>query len=88
MIRVKHLIVALSLSAAVIPASAQYNKSGINAGFFDSSEGSQLNFTNFHLPPLAVLFENAKASHFLLCHRTCQLQLWKGRYVGKQLINL
>ena len=66
MIRVKHLIVALSLSAAVIPASAQYNKSGINAGFFDSSEGSQLNFTNFHLPPLAVLFENAKSNPNIL----------------------
>ena len=43
-----------------LTVSAQYNKSGISAGFFDSSEESTINFSNFHLPPLAVLFENAK----------------------------
>lgn len=43
-------------------ASAQYNNSGISAGFFDASEESTINFSNFHLPPLAVLFENAKQS--------------------------
>ena len=45
-----------------LSASAQYNESGISAGFFDSSEESTINFSNFHLPPLAVLFENAKQS--------------------------
>ena len=43
-------------------AFAQYNESGISAGFFDSSEETTINFSNFHLPPLAVLFENAKQS--------------------------
>ena len=43
-------------------AVAQYNNSGISAGFFDSSEETTINFSNFHLPPLAVLFENAKQS--------------------------
>jgi outer membrane protein TolC len=43
-------------------AFAQYNESGISAGFFDSSEESTINFSNFHLPPLAVLFENAKST--------------------------
>ena len=45
---------------------AQYNKSGISAGFFDSSENSTINFSDFHLPPLAVLFENAKQSPEIL----------------------
>ena len=49
-------------------ASAQsYNDSGISAGFFDSSKGSgNINFTSFHLPPLAVLFENAKQNPQIL----------------------
>ena len=45
---------------------AQYNKSGISAGFFDSSENSTINFSDSHLPPLAVLFENAKQSPEIL----------------------
>ena len=49
-----------------LSASAQYNNSGISAGFFDSSEQSTINFSNFHLPPLAVLFENAKQSPKIL----------------------
>ena len=52
-----YLFTFLPLSAA-----AQFNNSGISAGFFDSSEESTINFSNFHLPPLAVLFENAKQS--------------------------
>ena len=47
-------------------ADAQYNSSGISAGFFDSSERSTINFSDFHLPPLAVLFENAKQSPQIL----------------------
>ena len=56
-----YLFTFLPLSAA-----AQYNESGISAGFFDSSEESTINFSNFHLPPLAVLFENAKQSPQIL----------------------
>ncbi len=49
-------------AAAVLSSSvfAQYNNSGISAGFFDSSENATINFSNFHLPPLGVLLENAK----------------------------
>ena len=47
-------------------AHAQYNNSGISAGFFDASENSTINFSNFHLPPLAVLFENAKQNPQIL----------------------
>ena len=45
---------------------AQYNNSGISAGFFDSSENATINFSSFHLPPLAVLFENAKQNPQIL----------------------
>ncbi len=47
-------------------AFAQYINSGISAGFFDSSETSTINFSKFHLPPLAVLFENAKSNPQIL----------------------
>jgi hypothetical protein len=39
-----------------------FDDSGIAAGFFDSSNEKTINFSEFHLPPLAVLFENAKAT--------------------------
>ena len=41
---------------------AQFNESGIAAGFFDGSKEKEIDFSEFHLPPLAVLFENAKAT--------------------------
>ncbi len=59
----------LLITATIVFSSAsfaQYNNSGISAGFFDSSENSTINFSNFHLPPMAVLFENAKQSPRIL----------------------
>ena len=53
------MIVAAGCSAS---AFAQFDESGIAAGFFDSSNEKDINFSEFHLPPLAVLFENAKSS--------------------------
>ena len=53
------LIVATGLSTT---AFAQFNDSGISAGFFDSSNEKEINFSEFRLPPLAVLFENAKST--------------------------
>lgn len=52
-------VVTTGLSAT---AFAQFNESGIAAGFFDSSNEKEINFSEFHLPPLAVLFENAKST--------------------------
>ena len=43
-------------------AFAQFDESGIAAGFFDSSKEKDINFSQFHLPPLAVLLENAKSN--------------------------
>ena len=47
-------------------AYAQFNDSGISAGFFDSSGEKSINFSEFRLPPLAVLFENAKSNPNIL----------------------
>ena len=48
--------------AATAFAQSSFDESGIAAGFFDSSSEKTINFSEFHLPPLAVLFENAKAT--------------------------
>ena len=53
------MIVATGLSATTF---AQFNDSGISAGFFDASNEKDINFSEFHLPPLAILFENAKST--------------------------
>ena len=63
---VKSFIPLYFLTFSPLLGYAQYNNSGISAGFFDSSENSTINFSNFHLPPLAVLFENAKQSPQIL----------------------
>lgn len=56
-----------TIFAAMASASyAQYNNSGISAGFFDSSENNTINFSTFHLPPLGVLYENAKQNPQIL----------------------
>jgi hypothetical protein len=54
------------LATAYTTALAQFNESGISAGFFDSSNEKDINFSEFHLPPLSVLFENAKTSPQIL----------------------
>jgi len=63
---VRHLFITTILAATVSVAHAQYNNSGISAGFFDSSENNTINFSTFHLPPLAVLYENAKQNPQIL----------------------
>lgn len=63
---IKQYILAFALAATTATAHAQYNNSGISAGFFDSSENNTINFSSFHLPPLAVLYENAKQNPRIL----------------------
>ena len=60
--RFRRLIFIFAAATAYTTALAQFNESGISAGFFDSSNEKDINFSEFHLPPLAVLFENAKSS--------------------------
>ena len=62
----KRLLFITTVMAISSTAFAQYNNSGISAGFFDSSENSKINFSNFHLPPLGVLLENAKQNPNIL----------------------
>ena len=60
--KIRHLAVFATFSLSVQVAQAQYNDSGISAGFFDASEANTIDFSRFHLPPLAVLLENAKSN--------------------------
>ena len=64
--KVKRIALFAALTLSVQLANAQYNDSGISAGFFDASEGSTIDFSKFHLPPLAVLLENAKSNPQIL----------------------
>ena len=64
--RFRRLIFIFALATAYTSALAQFNESGISAGFFDSSNEKDINFSEFRLPPLAVLFENAKSSPQIL----------------------
>ncbi len=62
MYKSRRLIFFIIFAAIANTGFAQFNNSGISAGFFDSSEEKSINFSEFHLPPLAVLFENAKST--------------------------
>ena len=70
------IIVAAGLSTS---SFAQFDESGIAAGFFDSSNEKDINFSEFHLPPLAVLFENAKASPQILTLEKAQELAQEGK---------
>lgn len=60
--KIKRLFMIVAATGIGSSAFAQFDESGIAAGFFDSSKDKEINFSQFHLPPLAVLFENAKAN--------------------------
>ena len=63
----KKVAFTLIISIICVGSMAQTaDDSGISAGFFDSSEEKDLNFSTFKLPPLAVLFENAKQNPTIL----------------------
>ena len=61
--RLRRLLFCVTLTSLSSVSFAQsFDDSGIAAGFFDSSKEMNINFSEFHLPPLAVLFENAKST--------------------------
>ena len=60
--KLKRLLFVVVTAGLSSTAFAQFNESGIAAGFFDSSKDKEINFSEFHLPPLAILFENAKST--------------------------
>ena len=63
---VRNLLLTTIFAAIATASHAQYENSGISAGFFDSSDNTTINFSTFHLPPLAVLYENAKQNPQIL----------------------
>ena len=60
--KLKRLLFVVVTAGLSTTAFAQFDESGIAAGFFDSSKDKEINFSEFHLPPLAILFENAKST--------------------------
>ncbi|MBQ8989519.1 MAG: TolC family protein [Prevotella sp.] len=62
----KRLLFIVATAGLSTTAFAQFDESGIAAGFFDSSKDKDINFSEFHLPPLAILFENAKSTPQIL----------------------
>lgn len=64
--QLKRFLLLALMTAGTSYTFAQFDNSGISAGFFDSSENQSLNFSTFHLPPLAVLLENAKTTPQIL----------------------
>ena len=62
----KHIFLTSLFAVTTATSFAQYNNSGVSAGFSDSSENTTINFSSFHLPPLAVLYENAKQNPTIL----------------------
>jgi len=61
--RFRRLLFCVAIAGVSSVSFAQsFDDSGIAAGFFDSSKEKNINFSEFHLPPLAVLFENAKST--------------------------
>ena len=69
----RRLIFIFAIASTSTTALAQFDESGISAGFFDSSNEKDINFSEFHLPPLAVLFENAKSNPQILTLEARQL---------------
>ena len=64
---IKKILSSIVICTFTITVSAQTaDDSGISAGFFDSSLEKDINFSEFKLPPLAVLFENAKENPTIL----------------------
>ena len=64
--KLKRLLLIVVASGIGSTAFAQFDESGIAAGFFDSSKDKEINFSEFHLPPLSILFENAKSTPQIL----------------------
>lgn len=64
--KIKRLLMIVAATGIGTSVFAQFDESGIAAGFFDSSKEKDINFSQFHLPPLSVLLENAKSNPQIL----------------------
>ena len=63
---IKYLFTIAILTISLTSSAQRADDSGISAGFFDSSQDKEINFSEFKLPPLAVLFKNAKSNPNIL----------------------
>lgn len=63
---IKYLFTIAILTISLTSSAQRADDSGISAGFFDSSQDKDISFSEFKLPPLAVLFENAKSNPNIL----------------------
>ena len=71
--RFRRLLFCIAIAGVSSVSYAQsFDDSGIAAGFFDSSKEMNINFSEFHLPPLAVLFENAKSTPQVMSFQKAQ----------------
>ena len=71
--RFRRLLFCVAIAGISSVSYAQsFDDSGIAAGFFDSSAEKTINFSEFHLPPLAVLFENAKSTPHVMSLQKAQ----------------
>jgi hypothetical protein len=71
--RFRRLLFCVAIAGVSSVSFAQsFDDSGIAAGFFDSSNEMNINFSEFHLPPLAVLFENAKSTPHVMSLQKAQ----------------
>ena len=66
------LFCAVVTGVSSVSFAQSFDDSGIAAGFFDSSSEKTINFSEFHLPPLTVLFENAKSTPQVLSLQKAQ----------------
>jgi hypothetical protein len=78
--KLKRLLFIVAITGTTTSAFAQFDESGIAAGFFDSSKDKDINFSEFHLPPLSVLFENAKSTPQIMT-------LEKARQIAQKVLN-
>ena len=81
------VIVAATLiahhSSPITSLAQTADDSGISAGFFDSSKEKDINFSTFKLPPLSVLFENAKSTPMIL-HMAKQQEIAEAEVVKQR----
>lgn len=60
--KILFLLFAVVGSTVTVQAQKDSTATALEAGYFDNSDLTGINYTDFKLPPLGVLFENAKSN--------------------------
>lgn len=83
--KLQHILTIATLCMSSTYATAQVddetrdNNNGIMAGYFDSKDGINVNYSSFKLPPLDILFTNARSNPSIE-------MLEKERLIAKELL--